>query len=74
MTPGHGQFGPQGLDLQDSCKGPLNIPTYYYISSGSHVFREEDFFYVLFIISLWELMTTRAWPVGAPGAWLAGFM
>ena len=25
MTPGNGQFGPQGLDWQDLCRGPLNI-------------------------------------------------
>ena len=24
----HGQFGPQGFDWQDLCKGPLNIATY----------------------------------------------
>ena len=28
MTPGHGQFGPQGLDWQDLCRGPLHIATY----------------------------------------------
>ena len=28
MIPGHGQFGPQGLDWQDLCRGPLNIATY----------------------------------------------
>ena len=26
--PGHGQFGPQELDWQDLCTGPLNIATY----------------------------------------------
>ena len=25
---GHGQFGSQGLDWQDLCRGPLNIATY----------------------------------------------
>ena len=25
---GVAQFGPQGLDLQDLCRGPLNIATY----------------------------------------------
>ena len=25
---GSGQFGPQGLDWQDLCRGPLNIATY----------------------------------------------
>ena len=28
MTLGCGQFGPQGLDWQDLCRGPLNIATY----------------------------------------------
>ena len=29
MTPpGCGQFGPQGLDWQDLCSGPLHIATY----------------------------------------------
>ena len=29
MTPGRAQTGPQGLDWQDLCRGPLNIATYY---------------------------------------------
>ena len=37
-----------------------------YISSGPHGFREEDFLFP--IISLWDLMTPRAWPVWTPGA------
>ena len=49
------------------------LPTKY-ISSGPHGSREEDFFLVFPIISLWELMTPEAWPVGAPGACLAEFM
>ena len=28
MTPGCGQFEPQGLDWQDLSKGPLHIATY----------------------------------------------
>ena len=28
VTPGHGQFGPRGLDWQDLCRGQLNIATY----------------------------------------------
>ena len=44
MTLGCSQFGPQGLDLQDFCRGPLNIATYYNnISCGPRGFREEDF-------------------------------
>ena len=27
-APGRGQFGPQGLDWQHVCRGPLNIATY----------------------------------------------
>ena len=29
-----------------------------YKSSGPHGFREDDFFYVFPIVSLWELMTS----------------
>ena len=39
---GHGQFGPQGLDCEDLCRGPPNIHTKY-ISCGPHGFEEEDF-------------------------------
>ena len=38
MTPGHGQFGPQGHNWQDLCRGPLNIAIYF-ISCESHGFR-----------------------------------
>ena len=56
MTPGRGQFGPQGLDWQDLCRGPLNIATYKkYVSRGPHGFIGEDFFKVFPIINLWEL-------------------
>ena len=34
-----------------------------YISCGPHGFREEDFSKFFPIISPWELMTPRAWPV-----------
>ena len=37
-----GQFGPQGLDWQDLCRGPLNIATYY-ISCWPYGFREDLF-------------------------------
>ena len=40
----HGQFGPQGLDWQDLCSGPVHIATTKYVTSGPHGFREEDFF------------------------------
>ena len=26
---GRGQFGPQGFDWQDLCRGPINAATYY---------------------------------------------
>ena len=45
-----------------------------YESSGPCGFGEEDFFYVLPIVCLWELMTPRAGPFLTPGAWLAGFI
>ena len=52
---GRGQFGPQGLNWQDLCRGPLNIATYnIYISCGPHGFG-EDFVLIFPIISLWEL-------------------
>ena len=38
-----------------------------YVSDGPHGFREEDFFRFP-IISRWELITPRAWPVFNPGA------
>ena len=44
-----------------------------YESSGPCGFG-EDFFYAFPIVSLWELMTPRAGPFLAPGAWLAGFI
>ena len=43
MTPGHGQFGPQGLDWQDICRDHKTLLHTKYISSGPHGFREEDF-------------------------------
>ena len=43
MSPGGGQFGAQGFDLQDLCRGPLHLLHTKYISSGPHGFREEDF-------------------------------
>ena len=44
MTPGHGQFGPQGLDWHNLCKGSVTLLLTKYISCGPHGFREEDFF------------------------------
>ena len=34
-----------------------------YITCGPHGYSEEDFFYDISIISLWELMSPGAWPV-----------
>ena len=40
---GRGQYGLQGLDWQDLCRGPLkSLPTKY-ISCRPHGFGEEDF-------------------------------
>ena len=39
-----------------------------YESSGPCCFREEDFFYFLPIVRLWELMTPGAGPFLTPGA------
>ena len=36
-----GQFGPQGLDWQDLCRGPLNIAHTIYISCRPHGFRGD---------------------------------
>ena len=40
---GCGQFGAQGLDWQDLCRGHYTLLHTQYISCGSHGFREEDF-------------------------------
>ena len=45
-----------------------------YESSGPCGFGEEDFFFVLPIASLWELMTPGAGSFLTPGPWLAGFI
>ena len=44
-----------------------------YECSGPCGFREEDFFYVFPIASLWELITPGAGSFFTPGPWLAGF-
>ena len=36
-----GQFGPQVLDWQDLCRGPLTMLHAKYISRGPHGFRED---------------------------------
>ena len=38
---GRGQFGHQGLDWQDLCRGPLNIATYKIYKLWPHGFRED---------------------------------
>ena len=42
-----------------------------YKSSWPCGFGEEEFVKVFPIVSLWELMTPRAWPLLTPGTWLA---
>ena len=68
MILGCGQFGPQGLDWQDLCMGPLNIVKYYINISavGLMVYEKKIFFSVFPIISLLELMTPRAWLILDP--------
>ena len=41
---GRGQFGPQGLDWQDLCRGPLNIATYKIYKLWASWFRRRRFF------------------------------
>ena len=45
MTPGRGQFGHQGLDWQDLCIGPLNIPTNQIYKLWTSWFQRRTFFY-----------------------------
>ena len=68
MTPGRGQFGPQGL------VGRIYVVDHYYtllhteyLSSGSHGFGEEDLLMFSRII-LWEFMTPVVWPIWTQGA------
>ena len=41
---GHGQFGPQGLDLQDLCRGPINIATYKIYKLWASWFQKRRIF------------------------------
>ena len=41
---GHGQFGSQGLDRQDLCRGPLNIATYKIYKLWTSCFQRRRFF------------------------------
>ena len=51
---GCGQFGPQGLDWQDLCRGPLSIATYKMYKLCASWFQRRIFKFCP-IISLWEL-------------------
>ena len=46
---GGGQFGPQGLDLQALCRGPLDIATYQIYKLWASLLQR------FLIIRLWEL-------------------
>ena len=73
-TRGDASLDPRGLIGRMYVGDHLTLLHTKYVSCGPHGFREEDFFKVFPIISLWELMTPGAWPVWTLGAWLAGFM
>ena len=61
---GVASLGPRGLTGRIYVGDHLPLLHTKYVRCGPHGFREEDFFkFFLFIISLWELMTTGAWPV-----------
>ena len=44
MIPGACPFGPQGLDSQDLCRGPLNNATYYTCKLWASWFQRRRFF------------------------------
>ena len=46
------QFGPQGLDWQDLCRGPLNIATYLIYKLWASWFQRRRFFSVFPIMSM----------------------
>ena len=51
---GRDQFGPQGLDWQDLCRGPLNVTTYKIYKLWVSWFQSRRFFNFFPIKSLWE--------------------
>ena len=62
----HDKFSPKGLQLQDLCRGPLDIHCIKYISYNLMV--SDKIFLCFPIISLWESLIHRVWPVWIPGA------
>ena len=73
MTPGAWSFMTPGARLAGFIKR-TTIHCYTQIGKLCALwFRRRNFFYVLPIVNLWELMTPRAGPFLTPGAWLAGF-
>ena len=69
---GVANLDPRGMIGRIYVRDHLTLLHTKYLSSGPYGFREKDFF--LSIISLWELMSPRAWSIMTLGAWLAGFM
>ena len=47
----HGQFGPQRLDWQDLCRGPLTIATYKIFKPWASWFERRSFFVFVFFLS-----------------------
>ena len=74
-------INPRGVAKFDhrGMNGTIYVEDHYpllhtkYQSCGPSGFREEDFFLVFPIVSLWRLSTPGAWPNLTPGAWLAQF-
>ena len=68
MTPVHSQFGPQGLDWQDLCRGPLSIATYQvYKLWASWFLRRRFLFYRFFsYIAVHKHMTPPPPPPPTP--------
>ena len=71
---GVANLDPRGMVSRIYVGDHLTLLQTKYLSSEPYGFREEDFFMFFPIISLWELMSPRTWPIWTPGAWLAGFM
>ena len=48
MTRRHGQYGPQGLDWQDLCRGALNNATYYICKLWASWFQRRSLNFKVF--------------------------
>ena len=69
MTPpGRARMDPRGTVGRIYKEDHYTLLKTKYESSGPCGFGEEDFFYVLPIVSLWELMTPGAGPFLTPEA------